>query len=230
MDHTPGQGQYRNIEAQRNFYLIRGEMSEQETDAFLEYLKTLPKLDTDKLQAIGNLAWDHGIPVASHDDDSVGKLDLMQEWKASICEFPVDLEVAIEAKRRGMHTVMGAPNVLLGKSHSNNLSALDAISHDAVDILCSDYHPPSMLQAAFLLVDKGLKSLPEAIRLVTLNPAIALGLGHELGSIESGKTADLLLVKMVDGRPLVDRTFVQGELIMQMNYALNQSKLLSLNS
>lgn len=230
MDHTPGQGQYRNIEAQRNFYLIRGDMSEKETDEFLAYLRTLPKLDAGRLQALGELAWDHGIPVASHDDDSIAKLDLMQEWKASICEFPVDLDVAVDAKRRGMYTVMGAPNVLLGKSHSNNLSALDAIKHDAVDILCSDYYPPSMLQAAFEVADKGYKTLPEAVRMVTLNPAVAIGLGHELGSVEPGKTADLLLVKMAGGRPIVDRTFVNGKLAMQMNYELNQSALVSVKS
>ncbi len=229
MDHTPGQGQYRNIEAQRNFYFMRANMSEAEVDDLMEHLRTLPKLDDKRLEAIGNLAWDKGIPVASHDDDRLEKLDLMQQWKASICEFPVDLDVAMEAKRRGMHTVMGAPNVLLGKSHSNNLSALEAITHDAVDVLCSDYYPPAMLQAAFLVAERGIKSLPDAIRMVTLNPAVAIGLGHELGSIEAGKTADLLLVRIVEGRPLVDQAFVQGKLAMQMNYPLNQSKLVTVH-
>ncbi len=54
----------------------------------------------------------------------------------------------------------------------------------------------------------------EALRLVTLNPAIQLGIGDRVGSIEVGKDADLVLY---DGHPLaigsvVQKTFVDGDL------------------
>jgi len=53
--------------------------------------------------------------------------------------------VAQAAKERGMYTVAGAPNVLLGGSHSGNLSAIEAINEGCIDILCSDYYPASLL-------------------------------------------------------------------------------------
>lgn len=54
----------------------------------------------------------------------------------------------------------------------------------------------------------------EALRLVTLNPAIQLGIDHRTGSIEVGKDADLAVF---DGHPLsmlskVEQTYVDGDL------------------
>jgi len=54
----------------------------------------------------------------------------------------------------------------------------------------------------------------EALKLVTLNPAIQLGIDDRVGSIEVGKDADLVLY---DGHPLsmfsvVDKTFIDGDL------------------
>ena len=47
----------------------------------------------------------------------------------------------------GYLTVLGAPNILLGGSHSGNLSALQAIREKAADVLVSDYYPQSLLYA-----------------------------------------------------------------------------------
>lgn len=75
----------------------------------------------------------------------------MRELGCTISEFPVSLEVARAARERGMSTVMGTPNILLGKSHSGNLSARDAVSNGVASVLCSDYYPTAMLQSAFAL-------------------------------------------------------------------------------
>ena len=68
-------------------------------------------------------------------------------------------------------------------------------------VLCSDYYPAALLHypaallhAVMSLVTGGDAALPEAFRLVTLNPARALGLDDALGSIEPGKTADLIVI------------------------------------
>ncbi|MCZ6507353.1 MAG: amidohydrolase family protein, partial [Acidobacteria bacterium] len=58
----------------------------------------------------------------------------------------------------------------------------------------------------------------EALRLVTLNPAIQLGIDDRVGSIEVGKDADLVLY---DGHPLalasvVQKTFVDGDLYFDL--------------
>ena len=131
--------------------------------------------------------------LASHDDDSREKMDVLQSWKASISEFPISLEIAEEAKKRGIYVVVGAPNLLLGGSHNKNLSSLEAIKAGVVDILCSDYYPGSLLQGIFYLYNLGF-DLVETVKLATLNPAKALGLAESLGSIEIGKKADLLLI------------------------------------
>ncbi|MDF2958776.1 MAG: alpha-D-ribose 1-methylphosphonate 5-triphosphate diphosphatase [Paenibacillus sp.] len=217
MDHTPGQGQYRDLELQKRFIMERQNKSEAEVLQLLEERKTRPKVEGLQLIQLAGLARSKGIPVASHDDDSIEKLDLVTEWNAVISEFPVDMEVAVEAKRRGLHVVMGAPNVMLGRSHSNNLSAQEAVHAGVVDILCSDYYPPAMLRAVFLLYHQGI-SLPEAVNMVSLNPAKALGLDKDHGSIEIGKKADLLLVREHQQCPVIQKVWVGGQLVCQMDY------------
>lgn len=217
MDHTPGQGQYRDLEVHKRFVMQRQQKSEVEVLQLFEERKSRPKTDFDTLQRLADLARRFGIPLASHDDDSIEKLDIVRHWHASISEFPVDLSVAMEAKRRGMFVVMGAPNVMLGKSHSNNLSALEAIKEGVVDILCSDYYPPAMLQSVFLLHRLGYE-LPHAVNMVSLNPAKALGIDRQTGSIELGKTADLIMAGIHGEQPMINRMWVDGKMVCQMEY------------
>jgi alpha-D-ribose 1-methylphosphonate 5-triphosphate diphosphatase len=216
-DHTPGQGEHRNIELYKTLLFSKSSMSEQEKDDAIAKQVSKEKLDAEQLQYMADLAHEQHIPIASHDDDSFEKLDWSERLHSVICEFPLELEVAKEAKRRGMYTVMGAPNVLMGRSQSGNISALEAIQEDAVDILCSDYYPPSLLQAVFKLHKSGY-DMPYAVRLASLNPAKALRVDHETGSIEVGKTADLLLVRENRGIPLISTTLVEGSVVCQMNY------------
>ncbi|RCW51729.1 phosphonate metabolism protein PhnM [Paenibacillus prosopidis] len=217
MDHTPGQGQYRNTEVQKKFIMDRQKKTEEEVIELLEERKNRPKINSDQLQKLADMAFDKGIPLASHDDDTIEKLDRMQQWRGTISEFPVDLEVAVEAKRRGLYVVMGAPNVMLGRSHSNNLSAQEAVKAGVVDILCSDYYPPAMLRAVFLLHKQGL-GLVEAVNMVSLNPAKALNIDHRTGSIEIGKEADLLIVKEHNHCPIIEKVLVHGQVVCQMDY------------
>ncbi|MDF2714412.1 MAG: alpha-D-ribose 1-methylphosphonate 5-triphosphate diphosphatase, partial [Paenibacillus sp.] len=108
-------------------------------------------------------------------------------------------------------------NVMLGRSHSNNLSAREAIDAGVVDMLCSDYYPPAMLQAVFSLHRQGM-GLPEAVNLVSLGPAKALGIDRDYGSIAPGKAADLLLVRAEEGRPVIETVLVGGHPVCRMAY------------
>jgi len=107
-----------------------------------------------------------------------------------------------------MLVAMGAPNALRGSSHSGNLSAREAVAAGVVDCLAADYHPGTLVQAAFGLARAGVVSLPAAVALVTSGPADAIGMG-DAGRIATGLRADLALVE--DGAcPRVRATIRNG--------------------
>ena len=81
-------------------------------------------------------------------------------------------------------------------------------------VLCSDYYPAALLHAVMSLVTGGDAALPEAFRLVTLNSARALGLDDALGSIEPGKTVDLIVIDEHGGVPVVTRTLRDGREVL----------------
>jgi len=119
------------------------------------------------------------------------------------------LEAAARARDLGMDTVMGAPNVILGGSHSGNVAAEETVRSGVCSGLASDYLPASLLAAAFLLVANGATDLPVAIRLVTEGPATLAGL-DDRGRLAAGLRADFILVTP-DGRwPRVRATWRAG--------------------
>ena len=76
-----------------------------------------------------------------------------------------------------------------------------------------------MLQGIFEMNKNYGEDLHYLFQLVTINPARAVNLGEELGSIAEGKKADLLVIEqMDDGFPIITSTMVDGKLIMQTNY------------
>ena len=89
---------------------------------------------------------------------------------AEIAEFPTTLDAAKAAHSHGLQVLMGAPNLILGKSHSGNISAMDLIDHDLVDIISSDYVPQSLVQAMFLIAQQQQIPVYKAMQLFTLNP------------------------------------------------------------
>jgi len=129
----------------------------------------------------------------------------MDALGATISEYPLTLDTIQRATERGLTTVMGAPNLQQGGSLSGNLDTDVAIDADCVDVLCADYHPPSLLAAPF--VDTG-EPLPTRVNRVTRNPADAVGL-TDRGRIEIGARADLILVDP-EPTPSVERVFVGG--------------------
>jgi alpha-D-ribose 1-methylphosphonate 5-triphosphate diphosphatase len=220
MDHTPGQGQYRDLEVLIKSYPHWKAMSEIKTkEEILAEAKAKPVASHEMLKRLANMAHERNISLASHDDDTVEKLSLMKnEYNVKISEFPIEMEVAKKAHEMGIYVVLGAPNVLMGGSHSGNLSAIDAIKENAADILCSDYYPSSLLHSAFKLEQDGIISLPQAVKMLTLNPAEAMGIDADYGSVEAGKKADLLVVKKIHGKPMVYKCFIDGRNVLQFEY------------
>jgi phosphonate metabolism protein PhnM len=108
-----------------------------------------------------------------------------------ICEFPTTLAAAQAARRCGMATVMGSPNVVFGTSQSGNVSAREVAQAGLLDCVSSYYAPVSLLHAAFLLAGESEHDLPAAMAMVTVNPAALVGL-HDRGAIVPGRRADLV--------------------------------------
>ena len=146
----------------------------------------------------------------------------MRELGCTISEFPISQEVAAAAVERGMSTVMGTPNILLGKSHSGNLSARDAVRAGVASCLCSDYYPTAMLQSAFVLHRDFKLPLEQAFAMLTVNPARAVKIDADLGSLEEGKKADILVVREVEegqrSYPVITATLVDGRVVSRMWY------------
>ncbi|MEM9161428.1 MAG: alpha-D-ribose 1-methylphosphonate 5-triphosphate diphosphatase, partial [Verrucomicrobiota bacterium] len=213
MDHTPGQGQY-SRENFLNDSIKRGMTPEAAEREFNEKLAR-PKLSGEQIKKLASNAAKQGIPVASHDDDTPEKVRQMRDFGVSICEFPITLEAAQTAIELGMSTLGGASNALRGGSLTGNLSMLKAIDHGVLDGFCSDYYPPSIIHSVFKLWLSAKKTLSEAVNMATLYPAQAAGIDHFTGSLEPGKDADIVLVRLIEGRPKVEQVISRGELVHQ---------------
>ena len=159
-----------------------------------------------------------GLPLASHDDDHADRVELMREVGATISEFPLNLAAAAAARARGLRTVFGAPNVFRGGSQGHGIRAIDAIAAGHADALASDYLPASMVSAAFrVAADCGLP-LHQAVKLVTANPAEAVGLADR-GRLAAGLRADLIAVRHFANRPQVVRTWSRGRMAYAADYS-----------
>lgn len=217
MDHTPGQGQYRDIKLYQKT-MADSDGKELALSEVLERQKNKSTLSFEQLKELTDLAHAKGIAVASHDDDTTEKLALNQSIGVDISEFPITLDTAKAAKAQGFYTVVGSPNILRGGSHSGNMSAVDAILNDCGDIVCSDYYPAAILHSIFAMHERYDVSLPEMVNKATQNPAKATGTDGDYGSIELGKKADLLIVDMLDGYPVITHVFVDGNLTSRTQY------------
>lgn len=220
MDHTPGQGQYRNIETYRKTLKGYKDVTDSEIDEMIEERQFKDTITSETIEEIAHMAKDRNISIASHDDDSFDKIDFIKGIGATISEFPITMDVAKYAREKGMFTIAGAPNVLLGKSHSGNLSASEAIKDNCIDILCSDYYPAAMLHSVFILNEKYNMDLCEMFKLITINPAKAVKIDNILGSIKEGKKADILIIEKLEELPVITSVFVDGKLMSKINYRM----------
>ena len=219
MDHSPGQGQYRNLEIYRKTLKGYKKITDNEIDKVIAARQGSEKMTLAMIQDIAELAHRKNIAIASHDDDTLEKIEFLKQFGATISEFPITIEVAKAAKAAGMLTLVGAPNILLGGSHSGNMSAAQAINEGVVDILCSDYYPAALLHAIFIMHEQYGQDLAKMFRLVTLNPAVAVKMDREIGSIVPGKKADVLIINKIEGDfPVITCVMVDGKVITQTNY------------
>ena len=211
MDHTPGQGQFVSMDAFKEYYGAVDHMNAEELEALAERrLRARRTLDMSHVVRLTRLCAEMGIPMASHDDDTLEKVRWVKSLGIALSEFPVTVEAASGAAEEGIHVLMGAPNILRGRSLTKNLSGRQAVQKGWCDIMGSDYSPASMLHALFALDRLGILPFNEIVNMVSLNPARAVGLDLETGAIREGLKADLVLVDTATRVPVIVGTIVEG--------------------
>lgn len=219
MDHRPLQGQYRDLNIYRRHLPGQGKnLTEEEFDALIRRELEKPVVTPEQLEKLAEFARSNGISVSSHDDDGPEKIQINRKLKVAVSEFPITLETAKEAKEAGIYTLLGAPNILQGGSHSGNLSAELAVREGCADILCSDYYPQALLRSALYLWEKGILPLSEAWKLVSLHPAQAVGIADRTGSLEIGKQADFLIMEKHGDTFRLAETWCDGECVLKTGY------------
>jgi alpha-D-ribose 1-methylphosphonate 5-triphosphate diphosphatase len=207
-DAVPGERQFRNANEERikafaereQLPMDQARVRWEERREALRQVNTRPKVKA----ALGGR-----IPLGSHDDTTVEHVDEAFETGATLSEMPCTIEAARRAKALGMMVCMGAPNYFRGGSHCGNLSCVDAMEEGLVDILCSDFHFPSMLASAVRMMEHGAEP-SAAINMMSLNAARYLRRDADLGSIEVGKKADLVAFSPRESFAVVSYVWVDG--------------------
>jgi alpha-D-ribose 1-methylphosphonate 5-triphosphate diphosphatase len=210
MDHTPGQGQFKEVTSFKHYFGTVYKKSDSELTKIIDRKLSVKESVKSHVDYAVALCKSMNVPMASHDDDSDEKICWLKKMGIRISEFPVNMDTVRSARSNGIYVCLGAPNALRGNSQAKNLSARDAISSGYGDILCSDYSPMTILHAVFTLYKHGILPLHEAVNMASINPAKAVGISDKIGSIEEGKEADLIMVDIGYEIPRIVKTFAAG--------------------
>ncbi|RDJ16231.1 alpha-D-ribose 1-methylphosphonate 5-triphosphate diphosphatase [Rhizobium grahamii] len=211
MDHAPGQRQFQTMDQYIFYYQKKRGLSDAEFAKFVDRrVSESERNSTPHRTAISKVCAERGITVASHDDATLAHVDEAIENGVRLAEFPTSFDAAKASHGHGMSVLMGAPNVVRGKSHSGNIAARDLAERGVLDVLSSDYVPLSLLYAPFILADEIESiSLPQAIAMVTSTPARTVSL-NDRGRIALGLRADLVRVFRDHGVPVTRAVWREG--------------------
>lgn len=158
-EHTPGRRQFRDIERYLDLSEGRSEKTREEVKSLIavrqEKAAKAEPIRSLLYEKLRRLPRESPVMISSHDDTTREDVEESIRYGASFCEFPTTREAAQYARKKGLLVVMGAPNFVLGFSHSGNLSCREALEEGLVDILCSDYHFPAMLLSVGMLISNG---------------------------------------------------------------------------
>ncbi|WP_372350853.1 alpha-D-ribose 1-methylphosphonate 5-triphosphate diphosphatase [Streptomyces sp. KL116D] len=229
-DHTPGQGQYRdldsframiqqseNLDAEGAAAYVRDRI-ESRSSGLAQRLRTLEQL--------GSWARAGRVRLLAHDVESAEQVAEVRSAGAAVAEFPTTVEAARAAKAAGLPVVAGAPNVLRGGSHSGNVSAEELIALDLVDNLSSDYMPTTLLAAVLDLAGRGIVPLHRAVSLITSGAARTAGL-DDRGSLAPGLRADLIVLTVHGGQHTLRMSLLAEETQDKAEAPLSFARLLA---
>ena len=213
MDHCPGVGQYANMDFYRKLRRRDG-LDESTLERRIQQMQEQrARLRDPNRRALLDRVRGSSIVLASHDDRTEEEIAENAADGIRISEFPVTLEAATAAKRVGMRVIAGAPNIVRGGSHSGNVNAVDLLRAGAIDAFASDYVPPSLVEAAFQCAGQEAISLPEAVAMISDQPAQMSGLSDR-GQLRIGLRADLVRIRLLGSLPIVRQVWCAGERVI----------------
>jgi alpha-D-ribose 1-methylphosphonate 5-triphosphate diphosphatase len=209
MDHTPGQRQFRDLQKFEDYVCGKNGLSRDNFGEYIEFLYGLQKEFGEKHeQAAVKAAARYGATLASHDDTTAGQVAHSDNNGVVLAEFPTTVEAAQACRTAGISTIMGAPNLIRGGSHSGNVAAHELAELELLDVLSSDYIPASLLQGALQVADIW-GNLAKGIATVTRNPASRCGLENR-GALGIGMSADLVRFGRLDQLALIQGVWCRG--------------------
>jgi alpha-D-ribose 1-methylphosphonate 5-triphosphate diphosphatase len=212
-DHLPAADSHMKRPDKFNQMVERSGIPREDFVALVDRLNGMRDEVPDSIERIAAKAGEHKIALLSHDDASPEQRRWFRSLGCRVSEFPVNIETAREAAQSGDPVVLGAPNVMRGKSHMGWVNASEMVSLGLCSVLASDYYYPAPLIAAFRLFEQGVAPLEAAWRLVSGAPAAAVGL-DDRGQIAPDKRADLILVSYEPPqRPRVVAVIAAGRVV-----------------
>ena len=176
----------------------------------IEEAELLAKLVPRSLCTLAEAFDAMGVVYGSHDDPDGETRERYGMIGARVAEFPLSRRAAVAAHAMNSPVIMGAPNVVRGKSQAGNVSAQMLVSDGLCDALVSDYHIPALPLAVWTLVDQGVASLPQAWAMVSSNPAGILRM-LDRGRLDPGMRADMVVVN--EATREIEATIAGGRLI-----------------
>lgn len=165
--------------------------------------------DSEESKRILEAGLRYGMRPKIHADEltSCGGAELAAEVSALSADhlvYPSDAGIRAMADRKVVGTLLPGTSLFLGSPYAPARKLIEAGVPVAV---ATDLNPGSCTIEAMPitigLACLGLRMTPaEAIVAATVNSAHALGLGDEVGSLEQGKLADLVVLDITDYRQL----------------------------
>lgn len=216
-NHTPGHEQFKNFAAHVHYYSREFGVTVSQVETILgeDLQSTTGALQ--RMEKIARIARRHGIPLASLSDDSPDTVHMMHALGVTVAGFPVTLAAAEQARRQNMHTMFGAPNIVSNTGRRGSVRAMESLRQGDLACLCSAYSPTSLIRTLLPVVRDGGLTLPQAVKLVSANPAAAAGL-PDRGSIRAGLRADFVVIGFAQGLPVVFSTFSRGRQVYGADY------------
>ena len=183
--------------------------------------------DLDQSRHILETARAYGFPIKIHADefDNLGGVSLAVELGAASADHLVVTSPDDIKALGGSDTVAVAlPCTPFGLAESDYTPAKEIIEADGILAIATDLNPGTAwcesMQFAAALACRYMKLTPkQAIAAATINAAVAIGMEEKVGSLESGKQADLIVLDIPDyrhigyrfGTNMVETVIKQGQ-------------------